>query len=167
MWYTRTLNSTVSWVIHFNGKKRYSSVSPFKSIKLSHWHLWKSTSAFHILGIETEVTQTLGAFILGGLTILNWIPDTAVCPSPGDITNAGGLITAHLWRTKNREGTFLLHFLEHCDKCKRDMGPDRHFKKHLEFLKTLPQFWELDKGEIMYGSNTWITMFQLITKKKG
>lgn len=32
IWHTRILNSAVTEIVHFNGKKRYSYMSPFKSI---------------------------------------------------------------------------------------------------------------------------------------
>lgn len=55
-----------------------------------------NTNEFSVLGIETEITQTLGSFILGGMKVPNWIPDTAVCSRPGEVTDAGGFITTHL-----------------------------------------------------------------------
>lgn len=46
--------------------------------------------------IDMEITQTLGSFVLGGVKVPDWIPDAAVCPRPGEVTDAGGFITTHL-----------------------------------------------------------------------
>ena len=65
-------------------------------MNLLYWRHWKNTNEFSMQGIETEITQTLGSFIFGGVQVPNWIPDTAVCPCPGEITDAGGFIATHL-----------------------------------------------------------------------
>jgi len=44
---------------------------------------------------EIGGTRTLGSFILRGVKVPNWIPDAAICPCPGEITDAGGFITTH------------------------------------------------------------------------
>ena len=81
-------------------------------MNLLYWRHWKNTNEFSMQGIETEITQTLGSFVFGGVQVPNWIPDTAVCPCPGEITDAGGFIATHLWRTKNRDGAFSLYLVE-------------------------------------------------------
>lgn len=81
--------SAVRWVTHFN-------VTPFQSGVTGCGMQW----------IETEMTQTLRSFVLGGVKILNWIPDAAICSCPCEVTDAGGFVTAHLWRKKDRDQAF-------------------------------------------------------------
>lgn len=142
------------WIIHFNGKKRYSYVSPVKSMKLLYWRHWKSTSEFSVQGTETEITQTLGSFVLRGVQAPNWIPDTAVCPCPGEITDAGGFITAHLWRTKNRDAPFSLHLVVINVK-----GTWNKAEALKPILKKFPMVLNTRQGETMYRSNSWMMVF--------
>lgn len=100
-----------------------------------------NTNECSMLGIKTEITQTLGSFILGGMKVPNRIPDAAVCSCPGEITDAGGFITTHLWRTKNRDGPFSLRFVEYTgDECKRDTGQVDTLKAIWNFLKVSHSF---------------------------
>jgi hypothetical protein len=71
----------------------YVSFQSYESVILVHW---TSMNECSMQRSENEITQTLGSFILGRGRIPNWIPDTAVCPCPGEITDAGGFITTHL-----------------------------------------------------------------------